>query len=100
MSNVNLAEMVVLNDLKRVKLLLEDKEKEAGQVANTNYKRPKNKSNKKEQCDAEICLLFESDVENEWDAKFNCKNTCTIHVRCEGIALIEKDEEMPENYEC
>ena len=100
LSNVNLAEMVVLNDLKRVKLLLEDKEKEAGQVANSNYKRPKNKSNKKEQCDAEICLLFESDVENEWDAKFKCKNTCAIHVRCEGIALIEKDEEMPENYEC
>ena len=30
-----------------------------------NYKRPKNKSNKKEQCEAEICLLFESDVESE-----------------------------------
>ena len=65
LSNVNLAEMVILNDLKRVKLLLEDKEKEAGQVAKTNYKRPKNKSNKKEQCEAEICLLFESDVESE-----------------------------------
>jgi hypothetical protein len=99
-SNVNLAEMVVLNDIKRVKLLLQHKEKEAGHIANENYKRPKNKSNKKEQCDAEICLIFECDVESEWDAKFNCKNMCEIHIRCEGIALIEEDEEMPDNYEC
>ena len=98
-SNINLAEMVVLNDLKRVKLLLQNNSEEAAKVAKENYNYKK-KTNKKQQCDADLCLLFASDVENEWDAKFVCVNTCSIHIRCEGIALIAEDEEMPDNYEC
>ena len=55
-SNVNLAEMVVLNDMKRVKLLLEDNEKEASEVATENYSKRKKKSNPKVQCDADLCF--------------------------------------------
>jgi hypothetical protein len=99
-SNVNLAEMVVLNDDKRAKLMLENNEKEASEVATENYAKSIKKSNPKEQCDADLCLLFACDVKNEWDAKFTCINTCQIHVRCEGIALINDDEEMPVDYKC
>ena len=50
--------MVVLNDMKRAKLLLEAKEKEASEVATENYSKRKKKSNPKVQCDADLCLLF------------------------------------------
>ena len=46
-SNICLAETIVLNDLKRVALLKENKTTEASEVAKQNY--PKNKKNKKKQ---------------------------------------------------
>ena len=39
-------------------------------------------------------------MENDWDQTFTCKNTCKIHLRCEGIAFENEDEELPEGYEC
>ena len=29
-----------------------------------------------------------------------CKNTCKVHLRCEGIALVDEDEELPDGYTC
>ena len=68
-------------------------------MAKENYKNSKRK-NERQSCDASLCLLFACDVVNDWDSKITCGNTCRIHTRCEGIALIEKGEDMPENYEC
>ena len=41
----------------------------------------------KEKCDADLCLIFARDAKHEIDAMFTCKNTCKIHVRCEGFPL-------------
>ena len=99
--NVTLAQMVVLNDLKRVPLIKEGKVDEAAKVAEENYNtKKKRKSKNKPSCDAELCLIFSCDVENDWDETFSCKNMCEIHVRCEGAVLMEEGDEMPENYEC
>ena len=98
-SNISLARMVVLNDLKRIPLLKEGLIKEASEVAKENYENSKRK-NERQSCDASLCLLFACDVVNDWDSKITCRNTCRIHTRCEGIALIEEEGDMPENYEC
>ena len=55
-ANLNLAKMVVINDLKRVKLLLEGKLEEAEDAAKENYKPSKSKV-EKANCDSEICLI-------------------------------------------
>ena len=98
-SNVSLAKMVILNDIKRVPLLLNGQLNEANKVALENYDTIK-KKNKQQQCDAELCIIFTSDVENEWDAKFQCANRCNIHARCEGIVLIEEGQQVELGYEC
>jgi hypothetical protein len=101
-SNICLAETIVLNDLKRVALLKENKTTEASEVAKQYY--PKNKKTRKNKpkpkCDAEMCVIFEIDVIHDWDAKFICKNMCSIHIRCEGVALIDPDDEIPSGYTC
>jgi hypothetical protein len=100
-SNINLAIMVVLNDMKRVKLLKDNKVKEASEVAKENYNYTQRRKNKKKpKCDADLCLIFDCDVVNDWDEKFICKNTCEIHVRCEGVALVEDGQQMPPDYLC
>ena len=101
LSNVSLAKMVIMNDLKRIPLLKNGLLKEADEVSRENYTRQnKQRKNKRQSCDAISCLLFTIDVENDWDQMFTCKNLCKIHLRCEGIALINEDEELPEGYEC
>ena len=101
LSNVSLAKMVIMNDLKRIPLLKNGLLKEADEVSRENYTRQnKQRENKRQSCDAISCLLFTIDVENDWDQMFTCKNLCKIHLRCEGIAQINEDEELPEGYEC
>ena len=93
--------MVVLNDLKRVPLLKAGLIKEASEVSQEYYAKPKRKrKNERQSCDASLCLIFTCDVVNDWDSKISCKNTCRIHTRCEGLAPIDDGEEMPEDYEC
>ena len=100
-SNISLAKMVVLNDLKRVPLLKADLIKEASEVSQENYAKPKRKTqNERQSCGASLCLLFTCDVVNDWDSKLTCKNTCRVHTRCEGFAPIDNGEEMSDNYEC
>ena len=100
-SNASLAKMVVLNDIRRVPLLREGKVKEASEVSKENYNcRKKTKKNPKQVCDADLCLIFAVDVENDWDQTFRCKNNCKIHMRCEGLALIEEGETIEDDYEC
>ena len=99
-SNVSLAKMVVLNDMRRIPLLTEEKLTEASEVAKENYNYSKEKENAKEKCDANLCLLFDCDVENDWGHVFLCKNSCQIHMRCEGVALIDEGEKMPDDYIC
>jgi len=98
-SNNYLAKMVIMNDLERIPLLLDNKIKEAEYVAKKNYPKHKSKRNKVN-CDAEMCLLFPCDEENGWDESFKCINGCDIHVRCEGLVTINIDDKVPENYEC
>ena len=101
-SNISLAKMVVLNDLKRVPLLKAGLIKEASEVSLENYAKPKRKrKNERQSCDASLCLIFTCDVVNDWDSKISCKSCkCRIHTRCEGLAPIDDGEEMPEDYEC
>ena len=100
-SNINLAIMVLLNDIKRVKLLKENKVKEAFEVAKENYNYTiKGKNIKKPKWNDDICLIFDCDVVNDWDETFICKNNCEIHVRWEDVALIDEGQEMPPNYTC
>ena len=90
----------MLNDLKRVTLLLEDKEEEASKVANEIFPKSQKKATSKEKCDADLCLIFAGDVKNEFDAKFTCKNTCKIHVRCEGFPLFNYEDTLLSEYTC
>jgi len=101
-SNIYLAITVVLNDLKRVVLIKENNMDEASKIAKENYpaKIRINKNKPKPQCDADLCLIFEVDVVHDWDAMFTCKNMCSIHIRCEGVALIDPDDEIPSDYTC
>ena len=92
--------MVVLNDLQRIPLINDNKFKEASNIAKANYVSKKNETNKKMQCDAELCLIYNCDVENDWAEMLTCKNTCKIHIHCEGVVLIDEEECMPTNYEC
>ena len=91
--------MVLLNDIERMLLIKEGKMVEAEKKAKENYNPSKSK-NKKKNCDAVHCIIFPIDKENNWDASFICKNSCTIHVRCEGLAPVEEDFCLPENYKC
>ena len=43
-NNINISKMVIINDIKRVSLLKENKTKEASKVAEENYKIPKRKN--------------------------------------------------------
>ena len=45
-------------------------------------------------------LIFEVDVVHDLDAMFTCKNMCSIHIRSEGVALIDPDDEIPSDYTC
>lgn len=101
LSNTSLAKMVILNDLKRVPLLKKGLIKEAEKVSKENYgTQKKTRKNERQSCDAESCLLFTIDVENDWDQMLTCKNKCKVHLRCEGIALVNEDEELPDEYTC
>ena len=101
LSNTSLANMVIMNDLKRIAFFENGQLKEAEEASRENYaKQNKKKANKRQSCDAVSCILFTIDVENDWDQTFTCKNTCKIHLRCEGIAFVNEDEELPEGYEC
>ena len=58
-SNISLAKMVVLNDLKRVPLLKAGLIKEASEVSQENYAKPNRKRKKERQsCDASLCLMW------------------------------------------
>ena len=101
LSNTSLAKMVVLNDLKRVSLLKKGFLEKAEEVSRENYEEmSRRKQNERQSCGASTCLLFRIDVENDWDHKLTCRNTCRIHLRCEGLALADEDEELPEDYTC
>ena len=52
----------------------------------------------KNNCDSELCIIYQCDEESEWDEEFICHNKCRIHLRCEGRIL--EDKCLPENYEC
>ena len=98
--NISQAEVIMLNDLKRVTLLLEDKEEEASKVANEIFPKSQKKATSKEKCNADLCLIFAGDVKNDFDAKFTCKNTCKIHVRCEGFPLFNYEDTLLSEYTC
>ena len=99
-ANNNLARMVVINDLERIPLLIAGDEKGAEEVAKRNYTTKKSRR-KRVKCDAELCLIFPIDMDNDWDEKIVCStNECEVHVRCEGLVPIDADERMPENYVC
>ena len=101
LSNTSLSKMVIQNDLKRVALLKKDLMEEAEKVSKENYRKQKaTKKNERQSCGAASCLLFTIDVENDWDQMLTCKNTCKVHLRCEGIALVDEDEELPDGYTC
>ena len=100
LANTNLARMVVNNDLERIHFLLEGKEKDAEAVAEKNYSKSNKSRRKKEECDAEMCLLFPVDVDNDWDESFDCENGCKIHIRCEGLTPIDENYQLPEKYMC
>ena len=101
LSNTSLAKMVVLNDKKRVPFLKRGMTKEANIVSKENYVIENHEvENERQSCDAECCLLFSVDVEHDWDQMLTCKYNCQIHLRCEGIALVNEDEELPEDYIC
>ena len=55
---------------------------------------------KEKNCDAEICLIFPCDEENDFDQMFTCINNCTIHLRCEGIILLNSDQSLSDEYKC
>ena len=100
-SDIQLAHMIIINDLSRVKLLKEGKLDEAEKKALENYEtKSKNKKKKveKNNCDAEICVVFPCDEANAFDDEFDCHNKCKIHLRCEGRTL--EDGSLPENYVC
>ena len=101
LSNTSLAKMVILNDLKRVALLKKGLVKEAEKVSKENYgNQNATRKNERQSCGAASCLLFTIDVKNDWDQILTCKNTCKVHLRCEGIALVDEDEELPDGYTC
>ena len=98
-SNIALAKMVVMNDLKRIPLLQNGQLREASDISLENYTK-KRKKNEHQACDAKLCLLFTCDVDYEWDIKFKCVNLCHIHTRCEGLVLMDEGEEVDSGYEC
>ena len=100
LSNTSLAKMVLMNDLKRILLLKKGKLNEADEASKENYRSMKRAKNERQSCDAAICLLFKIDIENEWGQMLICKNGCKIHLRCEGIALVDENEELPDDYQC
>ena len=98
-SDIQLAHMVTINDLSRVKLLKVGKLIEAENKAEENYEtKKKRKKAKKNNCDADMCVIFPCDEQSDWDEEFICNNKCRIHLRCEGRIL--EDLCLPENYEC
>ena len=98
--NMNGIRMVIINDLERISLLIDGKMMEARSIAGKNYNKRKKSNRKKIDCDAELCLIFPIDMDNDWDQEFECKNGCKIHIRCEGLVPIEEDIKLPENYIC
>ena len=85
-----------------VLLLKEGKMQEAEVVAQKNYEKSKKRKRllEKSNCDAEMCLIFPIDEECGWDDHFECKNGCKLHIRCEGLAPINKGGHLPHDYQC
>ena len=99
-NNLNFSEMVLLTDIQRLNHLNQGNTKEASKCVTEIFDKFKRGSNPKLQCDAEICLLFANDVRAELDAKLTCINTCEVHVRCEGYALLAEATEIPGDFQC
>ena len=98
-SDTQLAHMISINDYARIKLLKDGKVDEASRKAEENYESVKKKRKlKKNDCDAEICIIFPCDEASEWDESFSCCKGCKIHLRCEGMIL--EDDCLPDDYEC
>ena len=65
-ANTNLARLVVINDLERIPALMAGDEKAAEKIARQNYTGKKSRR-KREQCYAELCLIFPIDTDNDWE---------------------------------
>ena len=97
-SNYNLDKMILINDSERVEAFLEGDKKKAEKVALANYE-PFHSKKKKKNCDAEMCILFPVDEKNGYAEIIKCVNSCVLHVRCEGLILMD-GEEFPDDYQC
>ena len=81
-SDTQLAHMISINDYARIKLLKDGKVDEANRKAEENYESVKKKRKmKKNDCDAEMCIIFPCDEASEWDETFSCCKGCKIHLR-------------------
>ena len=100
-ANYSLDSMIVLNDRKRLSLMVAGELVEAEKAARENYDDKTNKKSKrkKKNCDASICLIYPCDEMNGYSDKTKCENGCILHARCEGIVLLD-GEDLPESYEC
>ena len=97
--NANLARMVAINALERIPALMVGDVKAAERISKQNYNN-KTSRRKREQCDAEMCIIFPIDIDNNWDERFECLNGCEIHLLCEGLVPKDENEEMPDRYTC
>ena len=78
-SDTQLAHMISINDYSRVKLLKEGREDEAAKKAQENYEQNSNTKrhkNVKNNCDNDLCIIFQCDEESDWDEEFVCHNKC------------------------
>ena len=99
-ANYSLNSMIILNDMKRLSLLVAGKLTEAETVARENYSEKTKKSRrKKTNCGAAICLIYPFDEMNGYSDKIECKNRCDLHARCEGVVLLD-GEDLPDIFEC
>ena len=81
-SDTQLAHMISINDYARIKLLKDGKVDEANRKAEENYESVKKKrKTEKNDCDAEMCIIFPCDEASEWDETFSCCKGCKIHLR-------------------
>ena len=78
-SDKQLAHMISINDCDRIKLLIDGKVEKASRKAEENYESVKKKrKTKKNDCDAEMCIIFPCDEASEWDEKFSCCKGCRM----------------------
>lgn len=97
-ANNSLDKMIVLNDIERITLLVQGKQKEASDVAKQNY--AKHSKKKKNDCNAEHCIIYPHDEEHGFADVTKCdKCGGTFHVRCEGIILMV-DDQFQDEYTC